>query len=289
MCYLGVRLDEQEIYARAQMMRGKGYFFKWYVALFFVFLYAPAILLPVFAFNDSSIVSFPLKGFTRKWFEVLQSTEALHVAVRNSLMIAVTTAIFSTLFGVLAARASTRFAFPARRSIMGFIMLPMVLPEIIIGVSLLVVIIQLGFELSLFTIILGHILICTPFCIAILSSAFMNLDRSLEEASIDLGQTRWNTFWMVIFPLVMPGIVASLLIAFTISLDEFIIAFFLAGTEPTLPVYIWGQLRFPQKLPSLMALGTLLLVLSISLLLLADYFRRRGLKKTGIENSGGFL
>ena len=271
------------------MMRGKGYFFKWYVALFLVFLYAPAILLPVFAFNDSRIVSFPLKGFTTKWFEVLQSTEALHVAVRNSLMIAVTTAIFSTLFGVLAARASTRFAFPARRSIMGFIMLPMVLPEIIIGVSLLVVIIQLGFELSLVTIILGHILICTPFCIAILSSAFMNLDRSLEEASIDLGQTRWNTFWMVIFPLVMPGIVASLLIAFTISLDEFIIAFFLAGTEPTLPVYIWGQLRFPQKLPSLMALGTLLLVLSISLLLLADYFRRRGLKKTGIENSGGFL
>ena len=180
-------------------MRGKGYLFKWYVVLFLVFLYAPAILLPVFAFNDSSIVSFPLKGFTTKWFEVLQSTEALHVAVRNSLMIAVTTAIFSTLFGVLAARASTRFAFPARRSIMGFIMLPMVLPEIIIGVSLLVVIIQLGFELSLFTIILGHILICTPFCIAILSSAFMNLDRSLEEASFDLGQTRWNTFWLVIF------------------------------------------------------------------------------------------
>ena len=270
-------------------MRGKGYFFKWYIALFLVFLYAPAILLPVFAFNDSSIVSFPLKGFTTKWFEMLQSTDALHVAVRNSLMIAVTTAIFSTLFAVLAARASTRFAFPARRSIMGFIMLPMVLPEIIIGVSLLVVIVQMGFELSLFTIILGHILICTPFCIAILSSAFMNLDQSLEEASIDLGQTRWNTFRLVIFPLVMPGIVASLLIAFTISLDEFIIAFFLAGTEPTLPVYIWGQLRFPQKLPSLMALGTLLLLLSIGLLVLADYVRRRGLKKTGIESSGGFL
>ena len=242
------------------MMLRKGHIFKWYMGVFLVFLYAPAILLPVFAFNDSSIVSFPLKGFTTKWFAVLQTTEALHVAVRNSLMIAVTTALFSTLFGVLAARASTRFAFPARRSIMGFIMLPMVLPEIIIGVSLLVVIIQMGFELSLWSIILGHILICTPFCIAILSSAFMNLDQSLEEASFDLGQTRWNTFWLVIMPLVMPGIVASLLIAFTISLDEFIIAFFLAGTEPTLPVYIWGQLRFPQKLPSLMALGTILLV-----------------------------
>jgi len=117
----------------------------------------------------------------------------------------------------------------------------------------------------------------------------MNLDQNLEEASIDLGQTRWNTFRLVILPLVMPGIVASLLIAFTISLDEFIIAFFLAGTEPTLPVYIWGQLRFPQKLPSLMALGTILLIVSIALLLIADYFRRRGIRKTGIENSGGFL
>ena len=136
---------------------------------------------------------------------------------------------------------------------------------------------------------MGHILICTPFCIAILSSAFMNLDKSLEEASFDLGQTRWNTFWLVIFPLVMPGIIASLLIAFTISMDEFIIAFFLAGTEPTLPVYIWGQLRFPAKLPGLMALGTVLLLVSIGLLLIADFFRRRGIRKTGIENTGGFL
>ena len=113
-------------------MLGRGHFFKWYMGIFLVFLYAPAILLPVFAFNDSSVVSFPLKGFTTKWFTVLQTTDSLHVAVRNSLMIAVTTAIFSTLFGVLAARASTRFSFPGRRSIMGFIMLPMVLPEIII-------------------------------------------------------------------------------------------------------------------------------------------------------------
>ena len=270
-------------------MKNQGRFLKWFMGLFLVFLYAPAFLLPVFAFNDSSIVSFPLKGFTTKWFSVLQSTEPLHIAARNSVMIAVITALFSTLFGVLAARASSRFKFPGRRSIMGFIMLPMVLPEIIIGVSLLVVIIQLGFELSLWSIIMGHILICTPFCIAILSSAFMNLDQTLEEASIDLGQTRWNTFRLVILPLVMPGIVASLLIAFTISLDEFIIAFFLAGTEPTLPVYIWGQLRFPQKLPSLMALGTILLIVSIALLLIADYFRRRGIRKTGIENSGGFL
>lgn len=263
--------------------------FKLYIALFLIFLYAPAFLLPIFAFNDSSVVSFPLKGFTTEWFGVLLATETLHVAAKNSLLIALSTAAISTILGTLAARASARYKFPGQKPVMAFIMIPLVLPEIIVGVSLLVVILQLGFDLSLYTIVLGHVLICTPFCIAILSSAFLNLDQSLEEASFDLGQTRFRTFWLVTLPLVMPGIVSSMLISFTISLDEFIIAFFLAGTEPTLPVYIWGQLRFPQKLPSLMALGTVMLVLSLGLLSLAEYFRRRSARKTGIEDAGGFL
>lgn len=259
------------------------------IGLFLVFLYAPALLLPVFAFNSSPTIAFPLKGFTTEWFVMLWQTEALHGAVRNSLMIAVTTALLSTLLGLLAARASARYAWPGKRAMLGFIMLPMVLPEIIVGVSLLVVIIQMGFNLSLWSIVLGHVLICTPFSIAILSSAFLNLDPALEEASFDLGETRLRTFWKITVPLVMPGIISSLLIAFTISLDEFIIAFFLAGTEPTLPVYIWGQLRFPQRLPSLMALGTLLLLLSLALLGIAEFFRRRGVARTGQDTSGGLI
>lgn len=266
-----------------------GNWFKLYIGMFLVFLYAPAILLPVFAFNDSSIVSFPLKGFTLNWFNVLWETEALHTATKNSLLIAVSTAIIATSLGILAARASSRYKFRGQKAVMGFIMIPLVLPEIIVGVSLLVVILQMGFDLSLWTIVLGHVLICTPFCVAILSSAFLNLDQSLEEASFDLGQTKLATFWLVTMPLVLPGVVSSMLISFTISLDEFIIAFFLAGTEPTLPVYIWGQLRFPQKLPSLMALGTILLILSLTLLATAEYFRRRSARKTGIEDAGGFL
>lgn len=259
------------------------------IALFMVFLYAPALLLPVFAFNSSATIAFPLKEFTFDWFRLLWETDALHGAARNSLLIAITTAILSTLLGILAARASARYKWPFQRGMMGFIMLPMVLPEIIVGVSLLVVIIQLGFELSLWSIVLGHVLICTPFSIAILSSAFLNMDQSLEEASFDLGESRFRTFWKVTIPLVMPGIISSLLISFTISLDEFIIAFFLAGTEPTLPVYIWGQLRFPQRLPSLMALGTILLVLSLLLLGIAEYFRRKGARRTGTEDAGGLI
>jgi spermidine/putrescine transport system permease protein len=123
----------------------------------------------------------------------------------------------------------------------------------------------------------------------ILSTAFNSLDRSLEEAAYDLGETRWSAFRLVILPLVMPGIISSLLMSFTISLDEFIIAFFLAGNEPTLPTYIYSQLRFPKQIPMIMALGTMLVVLSVILLTVAEYFRRRGIAKTGATDSGGFL
>ena len=113
-----------------------------------------------------------------------------------------------------------------------------------------------------------------PVCIST-HSAFNNLDLSLEEASMDLGENQFGTFYRVILPLVLPGIIASLLIGFTLSLDEFIIAFFLTGTDTTLPVYIWAQFRFPKKLPATMALGTILLIVSLMLLSLSEYFRRR--------------
>jgi len=262
-----------------------------YAVLYIFFLYAPVVLLPMFAFNDATIIAFPLSGATTKWFEVLWETEALHDSVRNSLIVGLSTAVISTVLGASAARAMARYRFPAKRGIVGFIMLPLVLPEIIVAVALLVLMLRLGLSLSIWTVIGGHVLICVPFSIAILSSAFQALDKSLEEASYDLGETRWGTFWRIIFPLVLPGIVSSLLITFTISLDEFIIAFFLTGTDVTLPVYIWSQLRFPSKLPSVMALGTILLALSIILLIAAEWFRQRTAKRQGIDASptGGFM
>ena len=246
-----------------------------FVVIYLLFLYAPVILLPVFAFNDSAIIAFPLKGFTFGWFTGLANESTLYVALKNSLIVAVSASILSTCLGVLAARAAARYQFIGKQPIMSFLMLPLVLPEIIVGVSLLIVLVQLGIELNVWTVILGHVLICMPFSIAILLSAFNNMDRFLEEASLDLGATRRETFFRVILPLVMPGLIASLLIGFTISLDEFIIAFFLTGTEPTLPVYIWSQLRFPSKLPGVMALGFIMLVLSLVLLTAGEYFRNK--------------
>ncbi len=268
-------------------MRGGG--LKTYAVIYLIFLYAPIVLLPLFAFNDGTIIAFPLQGFTTHWFAELVRTEALIEATVNSLFIAVVTAILATCFGLFAARAGTRHRFPAKAGIMGFIMLPLVLPEIIVAVSLLVAMLQVGLSPSVWTVIAGHVLICTPFAIAILNGSFANMDNSLEEAAIDLGETQLSTFRLITLPLVMPGIIASLLICFTISLDEFIIAFFLSGNEPTLPVYLWGQLRFPGRLPVIMALGTILVALSILLLITAEYFRRRGLRRAGLKDTGGFL
>ncbi len=267
----------------------KGTGLRVYAFAYLLFLYAPVALLPIFAFNDSQIIAFPLSGFTDRWFGELWEAEPLHESLMNSLFVGITSSVLATLLGICAARASTRYEFPGKKPMMGFVMLPLVLPEIIVGVAMINIIVQLGMDLSLWTVILGHVLICTPFAIAILSAAFASLDRSLEEASLDLGETRMGTFLRVTLPLVMPGIVSSLLICFTISLDEFIIAFFLTGADTTLPVYIWGQLRFPGRLPSVFALGTLMLLASLLLLTLGEYFRRRSARKTGIEHTAGGL
>jgi spermidine/putrescine transport system permease protein len=261
-----------------------------YAIAYLIFLYAPIVLLPMFAFNDGTIIAFPLSGFTTHWFKELTTNVALHAAVKNSLFIATVTAILATTFGTMAARAGAMQNFPGKKGIVGFIMLPLVLPEIIVAVSLLIVLRQvLDVQLSNWTIIAAHTLICTPFSIAILNGAFQNLDPSMEEAALDLGETRWSAFRLVTFPLVMPGIISSMLIAFTISLDEFIIAFFLTGANPTMPVYIWGLLRFPASLPIIMALGTILVAMSITLLTIAEILRRRGVRRAGGTDTGGFL
>ena len=260
-----------------------------YAIFYLLFLYAPIILLPMFAFNSGTIIAFPLQGVTTDWFAQMWADATLRRALTNSLTVAVASSILATCFGIFAARASTRFVFPGKGGMMGFIMLPMVLPEIIVAMSLLVVLLGMGVQLSLMTVIAGHTLICMPYAIAVLTTAFSSLDRSLEEAAYDLGESKWGAFRLVTLPLVMPGIISALLISFTISLDEFIISYFLGGNQTVLSVYIFGQFRFPAKVPAVMALGFILVCVSICLLTIAEYFRRRGIAKTGGKDTGGFL
>lgn len=242
---------------------------------YLLYLYLPIMILPLFSFNDSYYISFPLQSFTMRWYDELAADPSILAALMNSLEIGLITALLSTALGVLSARPLARYRLRGQASILGIIMLPMVIPELILAVSLLVVLNQASLGIGKWAVILGHMLICYPFAVAILMARFEGFAIELEEASLDLGATPWQTFWRIVFPLVMPGIVASFLLTFTISFDEFLIAFFLSSDEPTLPVYIWGQLRFPKKLPSALALGTLIIVVSFLVAGFAEWLRRR--------------
>ncbi|WP_374370848.1 ABC transporter permease [Dongia sp.] len=252
-----------------------------YGLLFLVFLYAPVLLLPLFSFNDSTVAIFPLKGFTLTAYQQMISNPQLLTALKNSVMVAIGVSFVSTTFGLLAAMAVTRYKLPGQGPVMGVIMLPLVVPSIILAVALLVILRQVfDVPLTLWTVGAGHVLICVPFSMMVLMSRLEGFDRSLEEASSDLGETGWMTFWRVTFPLAMPGIIASLLMSFTISLDEYVLAFFLSGIDQTLPIFLYSQLRFPQRLPMTLALGTTILVVSTFIVVFSEVLRRRGVQST---------
>lgn len=258
-----------------------------YAALYVIFLYLPVLLLPLFSVNDSATPALPLSGFTWKWYQQLAGNQEMINAAWNSLRVAVSAAVLSTLLGICGARAVTRYRFAGKRVMSGLIMAPLVLPEIIVAISLLLVLLAFGMSLSLVTVALGHVLICLPYSMVVLMSGFDGFDRSLEEASADLGETAFGTFRRVTLPMVAPAILASMLVSFTISFDEFIVAFFLSGSDTTLPVYIWGQLRFAARLPGVLALGTIMLAASVVLVTIAELLRRRAARR--VNTDGGLF
>lgn len=249
-----------------------------YACFYLAFLYLPVLVLPIFSFNNSAFIAFPLTGFTTRWYDALADS-ALQQALVNSLKVGVATALLSTLLGLLAAKAVTQYRLRGRGLALGMISLPLFIPDIVLGISLLLLLGTIGLPLSLASVVLGHLLICAPFSLAVLVARFEGFDPNLEEASADLGEGRWMTFWRVTFPLMLPGIVASLLLTFITSFDEFLVAYFLSGTQATLPVYIWSQLRFPARLPMVLALGTIILCVSVVLVVLAEKLRNQGVKK----------
>ncbi len=251
---------------------------------YLIFLYGPVLFLPIFSFNDSIFVTFPLKGFTTKWYEQAFADEDMINALVASLQVGGIVAVVSTILGLFGAKAVTRYRMPGQSAVTGLIMLPLFIPEIILGISLLILLNALGVELGLPSVIVGHVILCTPFAMAVLSSRLDGFDRSLEEASMDLGETPWMTFWRVTFPLAAPGIISSILLTFIVSFDEFLLSFFLTNQQPTLPVYIWSQLRFPNKLPSVLAMGALILLASCILVVIAEWVRQLGTsdRKVGV-------
>ena len=251
-----------------------------YVVLYLIFLYIPSLMLPIFSFNDSITMALPLTGFTVKWYVEMASQPGLLSALGNSFKVAIPVAIVSTSLATIAAKSMTRYRLPGRGLAFGFILLPMVMPGIILAVGLLVVANAVGVQLSLWTIGIAHVVATLPFSTLVVRARLEGFAKSLEESALDLGENGWMTFWRITFPLILPGVGASFLLSFTASFDEFLYALFLGGNHITLPVYMYTQLRFPQTLPSVLALGSCIFLGTAVLLGTAEWLRRMGTPKT---------
>ena len=203
-----------------------------YAILFLIFLYLPILFLPLFSFNEAIYIAFPIQNWTLQWYRDMFNNQPMIAALINSMKVGLVASVVSTFLGIFGAKAVTRYRIPGRAPIVSVIMAPLVIPGIILGVALLILINRIGAPLSLYTITLGHILVCVPFSMATLMTRFEGFDKSMEEASADLGENAWWTFWRVTLPIVFPGVVASLLLCFIISFDEFILAFFYLKLPP---------------------------------------------------------
>jgi spermidine/putrescine transport system permease protein len=249
------------------------------------FLYIPILVLIFFSFNDSRSVA-RWTGFSMEWYLRLFDNEPLLRAARNSLLIAAVSTLASTAMGTLTALGMDRYRFRLRSSFDAMLYLPIVIPEIVLGISLLLffnlaffplmqALLQVRLTLGLPTITIAHIAFNIPFVYVIVRARLVGFDRTLEQAAQDLGANEWRTFWRITFPLLLPGILGGALMAFTLSLDDFLVTAFTAGTaSPTMPLYIYSLVRRGVT-PEINALSTVLLVASMGLIVVSLILQRR--------------
>lgn len=236
----------------------------WAVLIYF-FLFGPIVLLILLSFNKNRYGSFPITGWTLHWFRSIATSPDLQEAIKTSLRVGLEVTIVSTVVGTSAAFALVRSRLRFRTGFRIGFTLPIMIPGVLIGVSLLTFLRQgLGIPLSINTVIIGQSVYTTPFVLLIVASRLEGFDRSLERAASDLGANTLRTFRYVILPLIAPAVFAGALFAFTLSLDEFVITFFIIGAQVTLPIYIYTQIKFGIT-PAINAVATLLIVTSLSI------------------------
>jgi spermidine/putrescine transport system permease protein len=252
---------------RLPVMRG-------YYWLLIALLYLPILLLFIFSINANTTLSFPLKGFTLNWYAKLFATPPLLHAVVNSLIVAVSASTAATAFGTMVAILLSRFNFRGRGVLTGLAMLPLIIPYIVLAVALLIMFNAFKIPLSLLTVAIAHVVIALPYTSLIVLARLIGFDQQLEEAAMDLGASYPTTLRLIVIPIAAPAIVSAWITAFTVSFDEFALALFLAGKDPTFPVYLYGQLRFATTLPVLIATAVLLMIGTMTLILVANRIRR---------------
>jgi spermidine/putrescine transport system permease protein len=244
-------------------------------ALMLVFLYFPIGLLFVFSLNTGTLLTFPIRGITLDWYAQAFGNSALLNAARNSVLVGVGSACVATALGLGISIAVTRFRFRARLGLIALAGLPLIVPFVVLGVALFLLLNFADLPRSLVAIAVGHTVIALPFATLILLSRMIGLDPALEDAAMDLGATYPETLRRVVLPLIGPTLLSAWLTCFIVSFDEVAIALFLAGSDPTFPVFLYGQLRFAQRLPMLIAMAVLLMLVTVALTLVAFRLRQR--------------
>ncbi|HZF23049.1 MAG TPA: ABC transporter permease [Burkholderiales bacterium] len=239
----------------------------WLASLFaYAFLYAPLVIVVAYSFNDSRLNA-EWVGFTFDWYQKLFHNEKMLTAAGNSLVIGLTASAVSTVLGTMAGYAMYRYKM---RLLPVLVLAPIAIPEILMGVSLLIFFVMLNITLGMVSIILSHIAFCVGFVAIVVRSRLAGMDESLTEAARDLGATPWQAFRLVTLPLIMPGVVAGALMAFTLSIDDFVITFFTAGVgSSTLPLQIYTMVKIAAT-PEVNAVSTLLMLLTLALTLIAS-------------------
>ncbi len=259
----------------------------------FAFLYIPILLLIVFSFNDSQL-NLNWEGFTLDWYRALAEDSVLIEAFKNSLIIAAITTVLSVVLGTVGAWLLHRYCYPARKFINTLIFVPMAIPEIIMGVSLLILFsgvfrwlegyqeaawapqwfADLNLDLGYATVIIAHTTFCFPFVLVAVQARLAGADPSLEEAAMDLGATPLRAFWHVMVPYMLPAIISGALMAFTLSMDEIIVTYFTAGPDSqTLPLKIFGRVKKGLD-PSLNAISTIFILATAALVILSEWIKR---------------
>ena len=239
----------------------------WIAALVgYAFLYIPLVIVVVYSFNDSRLNA-EWVGFTLDWYDKLFHNQEMLAAAGNSLLIALTASAVSTVLGTMAGMAMYRYP---TRLLQILVLAPIAIPEILMGVSLLIFFVLLNFTLGLVSVALAHIAFCIGFVAIVVRARLAGMDESLTEAARDCGATPWNAFRYITLPLIMPGVIAGALMAFTLSIDDFVITFFTAGAGTvTLPLQIYSMIKIAVT-PEVNAVSSLLMLLTLALIIIAS-------------------
>ena len=257
-----------------------------FFALVVAFLYAPIVILLIFSFNNSDVPAFPLSGFTLHWYHDFLVNGDLRAALKTSAIIAALTSVGAVLLGVLASIALARRRFRAKAAVAALLLSPLVIPYVVFGISLLLLFHTLHVGNGIPTVVIGHIVITLPYAILVLVPRLEQIDASLEEAAYDLGASRLRTFRSITLPLILPAVLSAFLIAFTTSFDEYAVASFVIGTQPSFPIYLYSALRFPSQLPQVIAVAVVVLTVSLVLVVGAEVGRRVAERRVQLDVLG---